>query len=576
MINYDPLLKSIQKIENCRVLSTKEIKELDYKFFYEGTVWEIDTEITYKNAYKSIILYINFPETFPFSLPKVYIDKYIYDELKYIPHINHDFSICIFDEELIHPNFDESSHKFIEYLIYQAKNIIRLSESAEYNKIEFQREFKAYWEIEYNKNDKILNIGLHLIKSFKKGLIKGIKLKNAINNYEYVLYTEDDSWGIFKKFLDFKNLKYDEVNVLEIENSFIKPPFSMTFKQSLEILKSNFTYTDFKKSIRRTDFDKTLIIFRNFTNDNTEIFGWTYKEFNMSLYKLKRHNNRLKNIEILEHPLISSNYVFRITFDDLTSERLQLRTSGIVEENKSVAISGLGSVGSNLIHFLKNLPINSFNLIDEDFLKLENINRHFLGFNYVNRNKVDVLKSQLLNSNPLLKIEVIKKSILTVINEFPNIVNDCDFHIVAIGRTLIENFILNSILEKKTNKPVILFWVEPYLASGQMLFVNPNDAEKAIKLINNFHYHVLSEDNIKSTYIKEGSCQSGYFPYSSTYLTQFISAIFPYLKEHIALGNIVSTAYSWIGDKELINSKGLKMTTFACTKKSYDLLINLL
>ena len=103
--------------------------------------------------------------------------------------------------------------------------------------------------------------------------------------------------------------------------------------------------------------------------------------------------------------------VTRLTFDNINVDRLQIRTSSYVETQKSVAISGLGSVGSNLIFFLKNLPIDKFNLIDTDTLSTENLKRYFSGFAYLQNNKVDVIKSELKNINPLFNVDVRKKSV---------------------------------------------------------------------------------------------------------------------------------------------------------------------
>ncbi len=143
---------------------------------------------------------------------------------------------------------------------------------------------------------------------------------------------------------------------------------------------------------------------------------------------------------------------------------------------------------------------------------------------------------------------------------------------------MIEEFILNATIQGNLTKPTFVFWVEPFLASGQMLFIMPNDAEKALNLIKkeNYDYSVLSnsENQQDKTYLIEGSCQTGYFPYSASYLIQFLSSIFPYLKEHITNNDNVSRVYSWNGDKELLNNKGLVITDFGISNSSYQLIIN--
>ena len=109
-----------------------------------------------------------------------------------------------------------------------------------------------------------------------------------------------------------------------------------------------------------------------------------------------------------------------------------------------------------------------------------------------------------------------------------------------------------------------------------MLFIMPNDAKKALELIKNYEFNVLSnvENQRDKTYLIEGSCQTGYFPYSSSYLIQFLSSIFSHLKEHITSSNNNSKIYTWIGDKDLLKKKELIITEFAQKNNSYDLIIN--
>ena len=577
MFDYDSLFNNIQKNETCKVLNAEEIKRLDYSFFENSIVWEIDTVISYKGKSLSVILYVNFLNTFPFSFPKIFIEKKIYETLKFIPHINKDWSICIFDDGLNNSISIESINDILEYMIHQAKYIIKSSEDEDYNKIEFNREFKAYWEIEYREKDKTLNNGLHLINSFKSNTISGIKLRNRLNGYEYLLYNEDDSWDKFKKYLVYRKIQYDEISVIVIENIFTSPPYDLTFKQSLEILRNkDLVFQRFKKEIKNSKLDRTIIVFTNFVNGKIEIYGWIYKDLIVPLSTEKGTRKNLSNLEIIEHPIFGKSNVLRITFDNLTTERLQLRTSGVLENHKSIVVSGLGSIGSNLIHFLQNFPVNKFHLIDNDLLKLENINRHYSGFEYINYYKVDAIKDQIIRSNPFCEIEVKKDSIQKIINKYPEFINQCDFHIVAIGNTMVENFILKSLAENRLTSPIIIFWVEPYLASGQMIFINPKDADRALFLINNYEYNVLSKATkpTELIYLKEGSCQSGYFPYSSTNLLHFLSSIFPYLRSHLIYGNKTSTIYTWIGDKEFLKSKGLGLTDFSIDKKSFNLIIN--
>lgn len=580
MINYELLLKDFGKIEICKNLYAEELKTLDYHFYRDSIVWEIQTELTFNNKNIDVIFYLNFPNDFPFVTPKIFISKESYNDLKYIPHINEDLSICIFDEglNLILPKNDFVG--FIELMVSKAKKIIRDSEDVEYKKNEFEREFNAYWKLNYSKNDIVSNIGFHSIDENSDEEIKGIKFtNNYLSNYEYFISNNDDDFKKIKEYAKEQKCSFKEVGILFIENVFNEPPFKLTFTDTLAILKkNNNNYNKFKELCRNNDFDCVLIIFINSNISFDEYYGWTYQNAETLSRKKGGSRNISSKIDHLSNCINKKKYVTRLTFDNINLNRLQLRTTGYTEMQKSVAISGLGSVGSNLVFFLKNLPINKFNLIDNEALSSENINRHLCGFSLLKNNKVDVVKNDLKNTNPLIEVGTRIESVTTIIQTETDFINECDFHFVAIGKTMIEEFILTETIQGKLSKPTFIFWVEPFLASGQMLFIMPNDAQRALELIQreNYDYSVLSnsDNQLDKTYLIEGSCQTGYFPYSATYLVQFLSSIFPYIKQHITNDDNISKIYSWVGDKELINIKELVITEFGTNSNSYQLIIN--
>ena len=263
MINYELLLKDFGKIETCKNLDSEELKTLDYDFYKGNVVWEIQTEITFNNKNIDVIFYLSFPNDFPFVTPKVFISKESYNDLKYIPHINEDLSICIFDEglNLILPKNDYVS--LIELMISKAKKIIRDAENIEYRKREFKREFKAYWELNYSKNDRIQNLGFQSIDDDSTAEVKGIKFINKyLSNYEYFISNNDTDLKKIKEYAKDCNCIFKEVGILFIENEFIEPPFELTFTDTLAILKKdNNNYIKFKELCRNNDFDSVLVVF---------------------------------------------------------------------------------------------------------------------------------------------------------------------------------------------------------------------------------------------------------------------------------------------------------------------------
>lgn len=579
MIEYNLLLEEIRKTETCKKLNREELKELKYKFYKNSIVWEIKTEITTINKLIDVTLFLNFPIDFPFSTPKIFISKESYEELKYIPHINGDYSICIFDEglNLILPNNNFSD--FVELILARAKKIIRDAENVEYRKNEFNREFKAYWELSYSDSDLISNQVFHSISNENDELL-GIKFtNNYLGNYRYFISNSDYDIKKIKNYAKECKCLVEEIGIIKIDNNFSEPPFELTFEASIQIIKRDEEkYKQFRDLCNNYNFDSLLIVFTNNHNSINEYFGWTYQ--NVEILTRKKGGNRhtTSRIQHLTNNVYAKKNVTRLSFDNMNSSRLQIRTTGYEEIQRSVAITGLGSVGSNLVFFLKNLSIDKFYLIDKEVLSSENINRHLLGFSAVWSNKIEGIKKEIKNSNPLIDVQIRSESITAIIENEIEFINTCDFHFVAIGKTMIEKFILKNVIEGKLTKPIFLFWVEPFLASGQMLFIMPRDATRAIELIQSENYPfgtLLSAKNqLDKTYLIEGSCQTGYSPYSSSYLIQFLSAIFPYVKDHLNGNDVTSKVYSWIGDKQLLAEKELLITNFAIQNNSFQLIIN--
>lgn len=76
-----------------------------------------------------------------------------------------------------------------------------------------------------------------------------------------------------------------------------------------------------------------------------------------------------------------------------------------------VGIIGLGSMGSKIALSLARSGIRKFVVVDDDFLKLENLVRHELSWTEVGLHKVDAIKNALNLTMPNLEIEVLNHRI---------------------------------------------------------------------------------------------------------------------------------------------------------------------
>lgn len=573
-INFESLLNELSKIECCNSLSSSEINKLDYKF-KEGLVWEIITDLILNGKNEEVKFYLNIPKEFPFKHPKIFIDKTFYDKFKYLPHIEQNNSICVFDENL---NYNIQEGKLFDYfslLISRAKkNITEGVNNNEFRENEFKREFNAYWEKKYSRSDKVLNIGLTDYNEFptESTIIKGFKIIDEKSNYNFHLI--NDSLELEKLKLYYKEIgiKTEEVSFFFIKNPFdYIPPFELKVKDSLNLLNENLNIRkEFKKSINK-EFTNVVVVFGVRIKNQVQFYGWVYPN-------ISNGNNggyrTYKYFDLINNPLTGSKRVIRICFDNINTKRLQKRTTGYVEGSKSVAITGLGSIGSNLLYYLNNLRLNKIHLIDNEVLTASNINRHFLGFSELKKFKSEQLYLRLKKDFPLREIGYKTDDFVKVVNEDEAFINDCDFHFFVVGIVALENFLLDNLKEGKLTKPTFIIFVEPYLAGGHLIFFNPSKVDTVAIIINDFKNYIIrkTDDVLDKTYLVEGGCQSGYSPYSSSNITLFLSAIFPFIHKVIIQNYNKSSIVSWVGDKKLILNKEIELSEFGNENNSYTLI----
>lgn len=539
----------ICKTEDANIISTEEIVGKSFLKNYKHVI-SVETELSLNEGLKIIQLYIAFKEPYSVYLPKIYIDEKSYEDIRYIPHVNRDLSICIIEESDGFYFDIEDLPQIVVELIAKAKTILRGIDDEEYLNKEFEREFQAYWNIKYCSKDKPQEIGLCLVDFQNIQNLKAIKFVDKFGFYKYLIYTESDEFNLFKDYLKFRNIKYVEIQVFLTEYDKLKPPYDTTLRSSLDYLKHN---TDFKHRINKLRSDDFIIVFKN--NNHDEFFGWSYPLIN----ERTKGFRPVSNWQFLNSKLSERYFIERISFANISPKRLDVRTSGIeISRDLKVAVIGLGSVGSNLLHYLAKYPISEYCLVDPDILKVENVFRNKFGFNYLNYNKIDIAKNEILSKNPFTKVTNHKKSIIDILNENPLFLEQYDCRFIILGISRIEKFILKHLININSSKPLILIWVEPYLASGQLVYLKPEDFKKGIDLLNNYPYHVLNKNQKLS--MKEGSCQTGYMPYSDLNLSLFLSNINMILYNFMIEKNVtVSKVFSWIGNIERLIEQGFEI-----------------
>jgi len=578
MINYEEAIERvslyINKRENVRPLNDYYKKKLGFSELLE--VWEITTEILDKrNSIQKVKFHIVFLPDFPLSFPKILLSKEDFEKIKYIPHLQTDRLICIFQNNS-QPNvmFPE---KVVEEAIRRAKNVIEGGLKDE-NNSDYEDEFEAYWSLSYSKNDIVNYSFLLLNEKPLKDNFNLLLLDRKISQFRYVIHQNENIALNFIEFLKEQKIKYTETKGLLLPDLhlFKNPPFNLTNKQIFDAIeKLGPTVIQSFSNFINDKSEFKIFLFSKVIKTDIRYFGWVHTQA-----KLNRNGFRpipLSNYKVLS-TFQSIEKINRITPQVYNNQRLLKRSSGLSNRDKTkrFVLAGLGSIGSNLIHYLNSIQDSEFKLIDTDSLELENIARHYLGFKYINWKKTKALKDYLTQFSPIQKVETREESIIHVINSEPSFINDWDFLFVAIGESNIEFWIANSIEKGLILKPTFFIWVEPYLLGGHCIYINPiNNVYKSYFDQNDlFKFNIIGDYNNEFLSLKEAGCQSNYTPYSSNNIQLFLGNLYSKIYEIIISDSSVSKSYTWIGDKEISKKMNIELSEYSLRFESNTLIEN--
>lgn len=583
MIDNNKLVHDIfdefSKIERVRILSDSDKKKLNIPIAI--VAWEVETEIDLDGTCCVFTFHISFKNSFPLDFPKIYLSPQSYEIVKYKPHIDSNRFICTFDNESCSTEISEPLGIVIECL-KRAKKIIKEG-LLHLNQSEYDNEFIAYWEDKYESVENEPKEVLSLIDYIKdEDILKLICLEKKMFLHDYILHTNDEPAKVFKEFLTDNKVKFKEIDVFYLPNDRLKnqrPPFALRNKDIVKhYINDEANFKRFKKFINN-DLNLKLVFTSRLINDKEYIYGWLHSSLKTNVNGFRR--GKFKQFDALLSTQ-ANDFVQRITTEKLTTNRLENRTNGEYNKMKpfSFVVAGVGSVGSNLLFYLNSMNFPELKLIDKDVLKIENIGRHFLGFNFVGQFKTIALKDFLRQSNPLQIISTKEESILDIIKQTPEYVNNSDFLFVAIGNSNIESWLAQAIDESLIKIPTFFLWVEPYLCGGHCIFINPEKPNYQEYFENGlFKFNVISNseyiDNNLNLTLKEAGCQTTFIPYSASNVVGFLSALFPKITTIIENSKLhETTSFTWIGNIAKVQDLDVNLSDVGQTFKIGDVIEN--
>lgn len=567
-------IAALSKVETTSILNVEQREKLGIK---EPEVLEVITEVEGLNSKRfDVTMYVVLKSDFPLTFPKIYLNNDSYEQIKFIPHVDPDRFICTFDSEISRPNPAKPEEVLIS-CVQKAKRIISLGLQG-INQVDFEEEFLAYWNCSYYPGDKAPEILCFInpeVKDFNPSILI---LEKKFGRYEYMLHNNDSSGERVKEFFKENNVEFEEVPVYYCGrlNMEFNPPFRLSNFETLELVKSisDESTKELQKFLNR-NYRVKLILGTIVVNGKELLIGWFYKNLNLVKNGFRPGSFTpyfaLSNFQKNEKVVRASPEIF-------TSNRLMNRSKGSIDRLCTLAVIGVGSVGSNLIHFLNNLSFPAFRLIDFDKLKAENAGRHLLGFNYLSINKAVAVKDYLLAKNPTQDVEARDSTIVDIFNNEPDFINNADYIFSVTGKTNVDKWVSEALEAGMIKKPTFFIWVEPYLAGGHCIYVYPKSGS--------YNTYFSSEDLFKFNVIedkyynnpanilalKEAGCQSTFIPYSSSNTIVFLAALFSKISLMIESKSTETTAFTWIGDVEYLKERNINISEFAMNKKMGDLI----
>ena len=249
-----------------------------------------------------------------------------------------------------------------------------------------------------------------------------------------------------------------------------------------------------------------------------------------------------------------------------SKDRIAERTFGELMQKQNFLVAGLGSIGSNLVHFLNGNNNVSFTLVENEVLTMDNVGRHLLGYRYVNQFKVCALIDYLRSIRPEQKNNFGITSIQKYIGGNFQKLSEYTALFLCTGDTMTEEYIIDAINKGELTIPVFILWLEPFGAAGHMVYINPNSIHRPLSindaLTKLYIHNVISDAEYKSQENhftkRDAGCNGLYALYSDNDVLLMLSAFYPIINRLLTEPE-ESTCYRWVGNIKRIVQKGISV-----------------
>jgi len=529
--------------------------------------WEVEVEVVAANNLEVLCLEVQIPYDFPLSLPRIYLQGEDRERLFPLPHVDASGFICTFDSATTTPNPNAPSEIVLK-CIQQATRIIETGIEGT-NQSDFDNEFLAYW------GDGNVLRGISLIPE-DGGLpdqVFYMRLTDALGRFKHMLHSGGEHAENLKAHLDDQEIGFSEqaafyAGCLPIST----PPFRLSNRKATELIgeQGGDLLADFKRYVNECGTDqRPVVVFSKQLHERVVHQAWLHAIPNTNRDGFRK--GKLKPFIALRD-FEGSSKVRRIHTETFTPDRLRRRSASddlLAGRPLSVLVAGLGSIGSHLTQLLRSGPVRAFHFIDPDVLSAENAGRHLLGLSHVGTKKAVAMQRRVCNADPTMTVSATSdQSLAEAVNLDPQPFEDADCVFIAIGDTPSELWFDNAIQAGVVSTPTFFLWVEPYLAGGHCVYINPDDEGSLAGLFDDGYYrfNVISREAYDSHVFtkRESGCQTTFVPYSSASVVLFLSSLLPGLLRMLSdLSATESCSMTWTGDLSSLSKMDISVSSHA-------------
>ncbi|MCE8039810.1 ThiF family adenylyltransferase [Halomonas sp. MCCC 1A11062] len=233
--------------------------------------------------------------------------------------------------------------------------------------------------------------------------------------------------------------------------------------------------------------------------------------------------------------------------------------------DKKVAVVGIGSVGSEIVHKLAAAGIRHLHLVDPDCYQIDNLYRHVLPQAYIDMPKAIGMVHQCHAQFPWSDARHSYKSLIEFSQKYP--LDFYDLIVIAIGNPTHERFFKQYLLDNNINVTTLNCWLEGYGVGGHAVldacgkegcllcaYVDLNDGSRGLQ--SNLNFIEANQDVMKSI----AGCGSQFINYGAVSSAQTATMAASLAIRYLEGRQADSCKVSWKGDDNDVQSENIKLT----------------